>query len=202
MSCGARIPSRHAAILPQRRVVASRKMRPACHGKSEMGNASLLKMLGRVGAPGAGKVEECYMGGEVDSPPPPCGGSLAQQGRGGLPQGGQGFKAQSRNEEKPRPGGSWLFVVEARGVEPLSWTPLTQASPCSDADCCSRRCAAPRQPCTKPVTCGCHTQRGHPAAHLPTKARLVLPSRRQDSELGANLRQPWRIRYWNRHLMF
>ena len=28
------------------------------------------------------------------------------------------------------------FLLEARGVEPLSWTLLTQASPCSDADCC------------------------------------------------------------------
>lgn len=40
----------------------------------------------------------------------------------------------------------WCFEVEARGIEPLSWTLLTQASPCSDADCCSRRCSALRQP--------------------------------------------------------
>ena len=61
------------------------------------------------------------------------------------------------------------FSMEARGVEPLSWTLLTQASPCSDADCCSHRWSALRRPSTKPGTCGCHTVRGSPARHLPTE---------------------------------
>ena len=33
------------------------------------------------------------------------------------------------------------------------------------------------------------------------KLVTVLPSRRQESGLGANLKQPLRILYWNRHLI-
>ena len=33
------------------------------------------------------------------------------------------------------------------------------------------------------------------------KLVAVLPSRRQESGLGANLKQPLRIRFWNRHLI-
>jgi|GEM_PF-2376023 len=29
-----------------------------------------------------------------------------------------------------------ILTLEARGIEPLSWTLLTQASPCSGVDCC------------------------------------------------------------------
>ena len=46
------------------------------------------------------------------------------------------MRQESRAKSSLYAGFRSILTLEARGIEPLSWTLLTQASPCSDADCC------------------------------------------------------------------
>lgn len=80
-----------------------------------------------------------------------------------------GTTAKSRIKPLFYAGFRIIPFLEARGIEPLSWTLLTQASPCSDADWLLRWWSALRRPSTSLVTCGCHAGRGYPALHLPTE---------------------------------
>lgn len=61
-------------------------------------------------------------------------------------------------------------MVEATGVEPVSWRPLMPASPCSDAYCCFRGCFVMRQ-LGKLASCLWKSRalRGNPALHQPAE---------------------------------